>query len=159
MHCTRGTTPVDTRTPVGQVRSAAFRVGDRERERTAVLLTDAAAAGLLTLAELDDRLARAWRAGTGAELSALEDDLPTSLLRERDRREAAARARELARAGLGPHVASYLGVMALLTAIWLLVGLAGGGWYPWPVWPALGWGIGVVSHARAARVQVVPSLP
>lgn len=127
------------------------RVGDRDRQRTAELLGDAAAAGLLGLEELDARLARVWRARTGADLAVLEADLPATLRGQRDRREAAARAREVARAGLGHHLAAYAAVMALLVAIWLAVGLSGGDWYPWPVWPALGWGIGVVGHVRAAR--------
>ena len=44
--------------------------------------------------------------------------------------------------------------MVLLLTIWLAVGLTGGGWYPWPVWPALGWGIGVVGHVRSARAPL-----
>lgn len=98
------------------------RVGDRERQRTAALLGDAGAAGLLDLDELDDRLAKAWRATTGADLAVLEADLPAALRRQRDGREAAVQVRELARAGLGDHVAAYAAVMALLVAIWLAVG-------------------------------------
>ena len=41
--------------------------------------------------------------------------------------------------------------MLLLTSIWLVVGLTAAAWYPWPLWPALGWGIGVTAHLRAAR--------
>jgi hypothetical protein len=32
--------------------------------------------------------------------------------------------------------------MALLWVIWLITGAG----YPWPVWPMLGWGIGVAGH-------------
>jgi hypothetical protein len=42
---------------------------------------------------------------------------------------------------------SYLMVMGLLIAIWLLTSP---GHYFWPVWPMLGWGIGLASHAIAA---------
>lgn len=42
-----------------------------------------------------------------------------------------------------PHLVAYVGVMVLLVLIWLLVGVNGGGWYPWPMWPALGWGAGI----------------
>jgi hypothetical protein len=45
--------------------------------------------------------------------------------------------------------------MALLVAIWLVVGLGGGSWYPWPLWPALGWGIAVLGQVRTARAPVV----
>jgi hypothetical protein len=34
--------------------------------------------------------------------------------------------------------------MALLWLIWLVTGAN----YPWPVWPMLGWGIGVAGHLR-----------
>lgn len=139
----------------GRVASApGARVGDADRHRTATLLGNAAAAGLLTLDELDDRLARTWSAGTGADLAAVEADLPAALRADRDRRERALQAGAVARAALGHHVASYAAVMTLLVAIWLVVGLSAGAWYPWPVWPALGWGIGVVGHVRAARAPV-----
>ena len=38
--------------------------------------------------------------------------------------------------------------MALLLAIWALTGAG----YFWPVWPALGWGIGILMHASEAGV-------
>jgi hypothetical protein len=41
--------------------------------------------------------------------------------------------------------------MSLLVAIWFVAGLNSGSWYPWPVWPALGWGIAVAGHVRTAR--------
>jgi hypothetical protein len=134
--------------------AADARVGDDDRQRTAALLSDAAGAGVLTLDELDQRLAGVWSSGTGRELAALEADLPTGLRSARDRRDTALRARDVARAGLAGHLTSYAVVMVLLLAVWLVVGTAGGGWYPWPVWPALGWGIGVVGHLRAARAPL-----
>jgi hypothetical protein len=130
------------------------RVGDADRQRTAVLLGDSAAAGLLTLDELDDRMARTWSASTGAELAAVEADLPPALRVEREQRESALRARAAARASLGRHLTSYAVVMSLLVTIWLVVGMSAGAWYPWPVWPALGWGIGVVGHVRAASARL-----
>jgi hypothetical protein len=47
-------------------------------------------------------------------------------------------------------VVAYLGVMAVLIAIWLGAGAVTGAWYPWPLWPALGWGISVAGQARTA---------
>jgi len=41
------------------------------------------------------------------------------------------------------HVTFYLVVNVLLIGIWA----ASGGGYFWPVWPILGWGIGLVFHA------------
>lgn len=130
------------------------RIGDRDRAQTADLLARAAGTGHLDLDQLDDRMAGVWTARTGADLMVLEADLPPSLRAERDRQEAAERQRAAARAGLRGHVMTYLVVMALLVAVWVAAGLAGGQWYPWPLWPALGWGISVAGQVRAARGAV-----
>jgi hypothetical protein len=106
-------------------------------------VSDAAAAGYLGMEELEGRLTAVWSASTRADLRAVVADLPVEWLADR--------ARRAARAGLGPHVRSYAMVMLLLVGIWLTVGLTAQTWYPWPVWPALGWGIGVVAHLRSAR--------
>ena len=49
------------------------------------------------------------------------------------------------------HLAIYLAVNALLVSIWAITSAA----YFWPVWPMLGWGIGVAAHA--VNVYVGPS--
>jgi len=56
-----------------------------------------------------------------------------------------ARRRAAAEAGFYIHFVSYLGVMALLALINILTTPA----YPWFIWPAMGWGIGVASHYMA----------
>lgn len=122
------------------------RVGDADREVAADLLADAAAAGYLRLDELDERLAAVWSATTRADLSAVERDLPVELHRAAARDDAAARARANTRAGLMPYAA----VMLLLLAGWFVVGVIGGGWYPWPIWPALGWGLCLLRGTGAA---------
>ncbi len=127
---------------------AAARVGDADRDRAAALLNDATGAGYLRLDELEERLDRILRARTRGELDTALADLPREWLRERSRAEAVAGARRLARAALRAHVTSYAVGMLLMVGIWLAVGVAAGAWYPWPVWPALGWGIGVLSHWR-----------
>jgi len=55
-----------------------------------------------------------------------------------------ARRRAAAEVGFYSHLMSYLGVMAFLALINLLTTR-----YPWFVWPALGWGIGVFAHYMA----------
>ncbi len=141
--------------PAGVVRAGgdtpASRVGDSERESVSATVSDAAAAGYLGMEELEGRLTAVWSASTRADLRAVVADLPVEWLHERSLRDNADRARRAARAGLGPHVRSYAMVMLLLVGIWLTVGLTAQTWYPWPVWPALGWGIGVVAHLRSAR--------
>jgi signal transduction histidine kinase len=54
---------------------------------------------------------------------------------------ARARRRAAAETGFYVHVATYVGVIALLALINLMTT-----WYPWFLWPALGWGFGLFSH-------------
>jgi hypothetical protein len=131
-------------------RDPGARVGDAERDATTALLADAAAEGFLGPDELDQRLSLALGARTQADLDGLTDDLPPQWRAERQRVTAAQHARRTARSSLRPHLASYAGVMAVLVVIWLVTGILAGAWYPWPLWPALGWGIGVIGHVRGA---------
>ena len=107
-----------------------------------------------------DRTGTVQQTGAPAQLEAgtrvgdLDRQRTAALHSARDRREAARRAREAARAGLGAHLTSYVAVMVLLMTLWLVGGITEDAWYPWPLWPALGWGIGVVGHVRAARSAV-----
>ena len=114
-----------------------LRASDADRDRIVDQLRDHAAAGRITTEELEERADRALVARTVGDLDSLLSDLPS----ERSRRKAAAR-REAARRGFSEHLRTYLMVMALLVTIWALTGMG----YFWPVWPALGWGIGIVSH-------------
>jgi hypothetical protein len=61
-----------------------LRASDAERERTVEHLRDHAAAGRLTVDELDERSARAYAARTVTELAELLVDLPTPALPARD---------------------------------------------------------------------------
>ena len=45
------------------------------------------------------------------------------------------------------HVLTYVLVNSFLWLIWGVVYAAGGTWFPWPVFPMAGWGIGLVFHA------------
>jgi Domain of unknown function (DUF1707)/2TM domain len=113
-----------------------LRVGDAERTQVIDQLADHHAAGRLSLPEFEERMAAAWTAQTGADLEPLTRDLPAPRPPDRPRRPPAARPR------LDDQTRTYLAVMALLWLIWLLSGAG----YPWPIWPTLGWGIGVAGH-------------
>jgi 2TM domain len=65
------------------------------------------------------------------------------------------------RAGFKSHLVSYIVVNAFLWAIWFFTGNQHKGlhfneWsndnYPWPIWPMLGWGIGLAFHYAGAYV-------
>lgn len=53
-----------------------------------------------------------------------------------------------AKRGFWIHLSVYLAVNALLVVIWATTTAA----YFWPVWPILGWGIGVVAHGVSVFV-------
>jgi len=47
------------------------------------------------------------------------------------------------------HVAVYVLVNSVIWGIWCLIAItsAGGNWWPWPIFPTLGWGIGLALNA------------
>lgn len=124
----------------------AVRVGGPERERTAAVLGQAFTQGYLSMAEYETRLGRAFEAQTVGALNPLIVDLPVERISRRDPHRRAAR-QVAARRGVRLHLVAYLAVCLLMIGIWLATGLAAGAWYFWPVWPIMGWGIGIVSHA------------
>jgi hypothetical protein len=134
--------------PPGHHRAAdlAMRAGDRERERAVCRLGQAFSQGYLSLEEYDSRLQQAVQADTAGMLDQLLADLPINQISRRDPRRRARRS-AAARTSVKIHLAAYLAMAATVTVIWLAVALTAGAWYCWPVWPILGGGIGLVSHA------------
>lgn len=130
-----------------------IRAGDRERERTATDLGQALAQGYLPMTEYEQRLGRAFAAHSAGELDALVADLPVARLRHHDPRRRAAQL-AAARLSVRIHLVAYLAGSLLMLGIWLAVGLGVGAWYFWPVWPILGWGIGVVGHVIPVMAHV-----
>jgi hypothetical protein len=144
--------PLDAAQPVRHRRAAdsAMRAGDAERERTADHLGQAFAQGYLSLDEYDTRLQQAVQADTAGTLDRLLADLPTQKIDRRDPRRRARRS-AAARMGVKIHLAAYLAMALTVIGIWLAVALTAGAWYFWPVWPILGGGIGLMSHAVPVR--------
>ncbi|MPZ27834.1 MAG: DUF1707 domain-containing protein [Micromonosporaceae bacterium] len=68
--------PGDSMTPVPPLASPPVRASDDERHRVVELLGEHAAAGRITLAELEERVGRAYATTSRAELAELTRDLP-----------------------------------------------------------------------------------
>src|SRR6476660_3684177 len=108
------------------------RVSNAERDAVVEQLRLNMADGRLDIDEYGDRVGSALAARTGAELQAVLADLPHVVPPE----EAVRKRRASVRAILVP----YLVVNLFLVLIWAV----GGFGYFWPIWPILGWGLGVV---------------
>lgn len=113
-----------------------IRPSDAEREEIVTQLRAHAGDGRLDVEELEARIARVYGARTRRDLVTVVKDLPRAPRERHDHRR-----------DLSEHVRSYASVMLLLVVIWALTGMG----YFWPVWPMLGWGIGVFSHWSAVR--------
>jgi hypothetical protein len=72
---------------------------------------------------------------------------------DRQRRQAERGARG-SRAGLRIHATVFAAVQVMLVAIWALTGPLEGDWYPWFVYPLLGWGVGLAAHYVAVRDSI-----
>ncbi len=48
------------------------------------------------------------------------------------------------------HLVPHLAVIATLWVSWLVVALGTGTWFPWPLFPMAGWGIGLAFRTRSA---------
>ena len=95
-----------------------------------------------------ERHARRWarrmeRAAGGVDAAAPEPDGAASPSGD-DQVLGRARRRAAVEAGFYAHLMSYLGVVACLALVNLMTTR-----YPWFLWPALGWGIGIFSHYMA----------
>jgi len=117
-------------------RESGLRASDADRERVAELLRRHYGAGRLSEEDLSERVEAVYSARSVSDLETLTADLPSP-------GEPAPRGR---RGGLETsfriHLAVYVVVNVMLIGIWA----ASGGGYFWPVWPVLGWGIGLGCH-------------
>ena len=115
----------------------SLRASDADRERVAERLRHDYGEGRLTADDLSERVEAVYAARTQADLEALTADLPA--IRGPD----VPRRRSGLETSVRVHLRTYLVVNVLLIAIWA----ASGGGYFWPIWPILGWGIGVIADS------------
>jgi len=99
------------------------RASDAERERVVEALRKHAAAGRLSVGELEERSASAYAARTLGALAPLLADLPEPTPRSWER---------------GPARPRAIGQLALLAAVLIAIWAATGFGYFWPLWPIVG---------------------
>ena len=111
-------------------RDPQLRVSDADRDRALTRLGRHAAEGRLTADELEERSDRALAARTHGDIAALFADLP--------------RASSPARPDTGSraHLVAFVAVNLMFIVIWAASGFG----YFWPIWPLMGWGIGISCH-------------
>ncbi|MGY2083534.1 DUF1707 SHOCT-like domain-containing protein [Blastococcus sp. SYSU DS0539] len=126
-----------------------LRAADSDRAAVATVLGQAMAEGRLTVAEYDERLARAYAARTFGELAPLTADLPRSAGAPAPR--ATAPAASPVRTGAcgsswhgghgWPEWGSWSTTAVLVLSIWAVTSLAAGTFlYFWPFWVIVPWG-------------------
>lgn len=129
------------------------RIGDEDRRSADGVLAQAMSQGYLTLDEWQARSSQVLASATADELAAVTADLPVSRLHRDDPVRRTQRV-AAARRDIRTRTVGWLGLAALMILIWLAVAIPTGAWYPWPIWPILGTGIGLVSHVLPARAAL-----
>jgi hypothetical protein len=129
-----------------------LRAGDADRERTAARLGLALTHGYLAFPEYETRMQQAFAATTTAELDPLTVDLPATV-RRHDPQRLAAKARA-AKLSLRLHLAAYLAMVVIVLTVYLATAVFAGATYFWPIWPILGAGIGLASHAIPVKMAL-----
>jgi hypothetical protein len=126
-----------------------LRAGDTDRAAVATVLGQHMAEGRLTVAEYDERVARAYAARTYGDLAQLTADLPTA---DGVRTvEPAVREHHASAHGCGPRAvrghdvaaawAAWRRVAIIVVAIWAITSLAAMQvTYFWPIWVVGPWG-------------------
>ena len=155
-----------------------LRAADTDREAVATALGQHMAAGRLTLAEYDDRVARAWSARTYGDLEELTADLPAPEPPAAGRGQEAAPTpflpgtmvcgRPRHSTGLPPAVPwgghgsaqhswrAWLATSVTVLVIYLAISLASRDFsYFWPMWVIGPWGVALLASrvAGAGRVD------
>lgn len=101
----------------------ALRASDADREQVATLLRESFTAGRLTMEELEDRLARAYRSRLLGELDALVHDLPVG----------AGRAAPTHRRSRRLNVPGFILLLVIVAVVWAAIAAT----HFFPVFPLL----------------------
>jgi ferric-dicitrate binding protein FerR (iron transport regulator) len=121
--------------------TAGIRASDAEREHVARILRAATGTGLLSLAEVEQRLSACYAAQYRHELQPLTADLP-------DAGGPPTETPHGARRRLARHAALVAALAALLVVVWT----ASDAGFFWPVWPIAFLLFGLIRHSRRVRL-------
>jgi class 3 adenylate cyclase len=122
------------------------RVTDADRLHAVARLRVAAGEGAIDLDELEDRIGLAYQARNVAELARVTSDLPVTIVPPDAKKPKHRHPLVLEDDEFRGHLTTYAAVIGMLVVIWLL----GGAGHPWPIYPAMGWGIGLAGHHQRA---------
>jgi hypothetical protein len=144
-------------------------VSEDDRNRVIAALREHVGSGALEMDEYGTRLSEAYQAASVEDLQRALRGLPGADAVVRPAPAAApprptmpsaprmphvpvphaplnpAKVEAAARAAWGAHLGAYLSVNLMLVVIWFLAGMG----YFWPIWPMMGWGIGLAAHGMA----------
>jgi Domain of unknown function (DUF1707) len=118
----------------------SMRAGNADRERVVAQLNAAFAEGRLDVAELDERVAKAYAAKTLGDLVPLTADLPTGQARSAPpaRRAAGVPTQPEQHGNRLAPIGGTLGIFLVCTLIWAATTIGAGHLtYFWPIWTAI----------------------
>jgi hypothetical protein len=140
-----------------------MRAADSDRDAVASRLGEHMSAGRLTVAEYEDRVARAYAAKTYGELATLTADLPAGRGGTSRQAGPAARPQPVAARACAPWAArgstwrraawgSWASTALIVTTIWLITSLSSGAFlYFWPIWVIVPWGVVLMAQTLTGQ--------
>ncbi|WP_407703306.1 DUF1707 domain-containing protein [Tessaracoccus antarcticus] len=131
-------------------------MSDVERDQAVSLLAEHFAEGRLTPSEFDQRTTEALSARTRGELDHVMVDLPAVPAGVPAPPAMDATPGSVDRQGsrMAHWRRSSLAPWAIFAVFFVVVWVATGGGYFWPVWPIMGWGLGVAINGVKALTEV-----
>ena len=136
-----------------------IRVGYAERDETTARLAEHFAAGRLNRTEFDDRTSRALAARTRGDLDDVMADLPhvPAVAEKPTTAVPPDTTNENQRAAVSLWRRTTLLTWGIFAVFFIVLWATTGAGYFWPMWPILGWGIGVaISGVKAHTEDLSP---
>lgn len=139
---------------MSDVNESQMRAGDADRDKTISVLREAFAEGRISQEEFDDRLERAHRARTFADLAPLTADVPNAPPAVTSGNPKEVDKSRKGRKDLRSAWASWLGVGVLVNIIWFATWMGDGpAPYYWPIWVIGPWGGAMVIATLTSKAK------